>query len=40
MPDAFNDAANVTRSCIPAANTPTCLQMLTNIANDQAPRVK
>ncbi|CAM6082565.1 unnamed protein product [Calypogeia fissa] len=40
LPDAFNDAAKVTRSHIPAMNTPARLQMIDKVASVQPPRAK
>lgn len=40
LPDAFNDATQVTRSHIPAANTPARLTMAGPPAGEQPPRIK
>lgn len=40
LPDAFNDATQVTRSHIPAANVPARLTLAGPPAREQAPRIK
>lgn len=40
LPDSFADIANVTRSHVPAANTPARIPTTQGIAQDTAPRAK
>jgi hypothetical protein len=40
LPDAFTDAAKVTRSNVPAANTPARIQHSSTLASTSAPRLK
>jgi hypothetical protein len=40
LPDAFNDAANVTHSLIPAANTPARISITAPSATNIAPKAK
>lgn len=40
IPDAFADATNVTKSHIPAANTPSRIQIVERLASDQSTKPK